>query len=127
MNKKLDFICQDHVYGVVGASHDQSKYGFKVYQDLLSNKYQVYPINPKGGHLLGNKVYQTLQDIPIEIDVVVMVVPPHIGRQVLEQVVKLGIDKVWFQPGSEDNSLLNYCLEHDIQTQTQACIMTNHP
>lgn len=118
-----EFIAAHYTYVVVGASSDKSKYGHRVYRDILSAGWRVYPVNPRGGKLLGNKVYTSLQEIPEKIDVMVMVVPPQVSEKIVIQAKQLGIDKIWFQPGSESGKALEFCREQGIRYQTEACIM----
>ena len=65
------------VYAVMGVSlTDPSKYGTRIFKDLLAAGYRVYAVNPKGGELLGNPVYKTLAELPATPDGVIMVLPP---------------------------------------------------
>lgn len=110
-------------YAVIGASHDEEKYGFKVFKDLIDSGYNVVPINPKGGELLGKKVWPSVLDFDDKIDVAIMVIPSSVGLKVLENIKLKKIGKVWFQPGSESDELVNYCREYGIECMTNACIM----
>lgn len=116
-------INPNFTYAVVGASSNPEKYGHKVLKDLLKAGYKAIAINPKGGQILEQPVYPTLADYPDEIDVVVFVVPPKVTQKVLDQVVQLGIKQVWMQPGSESQAAIDFCQQHQIKVQSQACIM----
>lgn len=114
-------------FAVVGASSRPEKYGYQVFKLLLQAGYKVYPVNPRGGLLLDQIVYQSLTQIPDSIELVIMVVPWQIGIKVLEEISRLGITQVWFQPGSESEELLDYCRTHHLNYQANACIMLeNH-
>ena len=93
-------------YVVIGASANPEKYGYKVFKDLLDNGFQVIPINPKGGKLLGQLVYKTIMDYPQEIDTAVFVVPPMVSRKVMPKIIEKGVTTVWFQPGSQDEQAI---------------------
>lgn len=124
------FIDKNFHYAVVGASTNPNKYGHIVLRDLLDGGYTVYPINPKGGELLGQKVYPTLGDCMGDgktVDVVVMITQPTIVQNVLERVKALGITKVWFQPGSESRAALDYCHAQGIECVSNTCIMLTRP
>ncbi len=116
-------INKNYNYVVVGASENQEKYGFKVLADLKSAGYKVFPVNPKAGELLGLKVYKSLSEISKNIDVVIFVVPPKVGEQVILEVKNLGIKKVWLQPGSESQKIIDFCKENGIECIHNACIM----
>ena len=57
---------------LVGASANTVRPSYFVMKYLLEKGYAVYPINPglAGQELLGQKVYATLADIPVTIDMV---------------------------------------------------------
>jgi uncharacterized protein len=57
---------------LVGASANDTRPSFFVMKYLIEKGYTVIPINPgmAGQELLGQKVYATLKDIPVSIDMV---------------------------------------------------------
>ncbi|MFN2244323.1 MAG: CoA-binding protein, partial [Anaerolineae bacterium] len=72
-----DFVNR-RVWAVVGASRDPRKFGYQVFRSLRDAGYVVYPVNPKGGELEGEKVYRSLAELPQPPEVVDMVVPPAV-------------------------------------------------
>ncbi|HEY6565476.1 MAG TPA: CoA-binding protein, partial [Pirellulaceae bacterium] len=75
---------------VIGASQDPSKFSFRAIRAYQSQGFAVYPVNPKGGEILGLRVYRTLDDVPHELDRVSMYVPPAVGRGLLAQIARKG-------------------------------------
>ena len=108
---------------IIGVSRNPNKYGHKVYKDLLESGYKVFAVNPKGGEVLGQTVYESVAKVPTKIDLVVMVVPPKVARQVLNEVVELDIRKVWFQPGSESDQSVEYCQHQKLDCIINRCVM----
>lgn len=63
---------------VIGASQDETKIGFKVMDNIVSGGYKgnLYPINTKGGSVLGYPVYASIADVPeSQVDVALIVIP----------------------------------------------------
>jgi len=116
-------IDKKFVYAVVGASANPEKYGNKVLADLLAGDYKVIPVNPKGGKILGQKVFPVLSEIFHLPDVVIFVVPPPVAMAVLKEAKDLRIKKFWFQPGSESEEIKNFCQENKLDAVFDACIM----
>jgi predicted CoA-binding protein len=112
-------------WAVVGASENPDKYGHKVFSVLLQSGYQVYGVNPKGGTLLGHKLYPSLAALPEKPEVVNTVVPPPVTEQIAKEVVALGIKRVWMQPGSESQAAIEYLQEHGVQVVHGACAMVH--
>src|SRR3972149_1417693 len=75
----LDRFCRPASGAVAGASSDPKKLGHAVLDNLvrggyLGNGRLVYPINPKGGTILGQAAYPSVQDVPGAIDPAVIVI-----------------------------------------------------
>jgi len=76
---------------VVGASQDPNKVGYAICRNLLTFPGDLYPVNPKGGMILGRKAYPTLASIPGKIDAVVISIPAYGVPQILEEAGEKGI------------------------------------
>jgi len=107
---------------VVGVSDDASKYGHKIFRDLLNAGYPVKGVNPKGGFVLGSHVYKSLSDLEQLPDLVITVVHPQVTERVIEECNKLGVKTVWMQPGSESQAAVEKAAEYGIKTVV-ACFM----
>ena len=94
----------DHrAYAVFGVSlTDVTKYGSRIFHDLLAADYQVYAINPKGGILFKQPVYKSLSEVPQRIYGAILVVPPAAVMQAVEQCIAGGVQEIYFQPGARD-------------------------
>jgi hypothetical protein len=125
MNEELikAFLDKKNVFAVVGASRDPRKYGYQVYKDLRSAGYKVYPVNPNAQEILGNKCYSSLESLPVKPDVVDIVVPPKVTEHTVKTCQKLGIMKVWMQPGSESEKAIKFCKENSIAVVHGVCVM----
>lgn len=107
---------------VVGVSDDASKYGHKIFRDLLNAGFPVKGVNPKGGFVLGNRLYRSISEIEKRPELVITVVHPEVTEQVVEECNKLGVKTLWMQPGSESARAVKAAAEYGIKTVT-ACFM----
>jgi hypothetical protein len=125
MNEELikAFLDKRNVFAVVGASRDPQKYGYQVYKDLKNARYEVYPVNPNAREILGDKCYPSLEKLPVKPDVVDVVVPPKVTEHTVETCKRLGITKVWMQPGSESEKAIKFCEENSIDVVYGVCVM----
>ncbi len=115
-----------YIYAIVGATNNKEKYGYKVLKNLKEAGYRVVPINLKEKEILGLKVYKNILDVNFKIDIVVFIVPPLITEQILKDVKKLQINKVWMQPGSESKKAIKYCQSNNIKCIHDICIIINN-
>jgi predicted CoA-binding protein len=117
------FLNKKNIFAVVGASRETQKYGYQVYENLKNGGYKVYPVNPNADEILGDKCYPSLESIPILPDVVDIVVPPKVTEQIVKTCKRLGVTKVWMQPGSESEKAIRFCEQNDIDVIYGVCVM----
>jgi predicted CoA-binding protein len=111
---------------LIGASNDKQKFGNKIYIDLKSKGYNILPINPKEKFIEGDKAYAALNEMDDVPDIVNFVVPPNIAMKVAKEAVELGIEYLWFQPGSESPELENWLKNtKGIKYLINSCIMVD--
>lgn len=110
------------VWAVVGASKNPHKYGNMIYHKLKKNNYRVYAVNPLISSIDGDKVYPSLAALPEKPDIIDMVVAPELAKQYLHEAAGLGIQGVWFQPGTHDDSVLALADELGLHA-IQGCVL----
>ncbi len=78
---------------VIGASSKPNKLSYGVLHNLATHGYDgpVYPVNPKGGEILGLTVYTSVADVPDPVDLAVIILPPELSIQTLEACGERGI------------------------------------
>lgn len=89
----IDRIFKARSVAVVGVSSDPAKLGYMTLESILKGGYdgRVYPVNPRGGELLGLKVYKSLSQLPGRPDLVVILVPARFVPGVLREAAGQGI------------------------------------
>jgi len=117
-----EFIAQKR-FAIVGATDDTKKYGHQTFKNLRSRGYEVYPVNPRLKALEGTKCYPSLADIPVKVDVVDFVVPPTVTEEILKQCKRLGLDRIWLQPGSESEAAIAFCHKNNLKVVHDVCVM----
>ena len=87
--KELDAIFNPKSIAVIGASAKPG-IGNQVLKNLIAEGYAgaLYPINPKGGEILGRKAYPTINDVPGDLDMAVFCVPEKFCKDVADQCAK---------------------------------------
>jgi len=89
----LERLLNPRTIAVVGASHKPGKVGHEVLRNLINYGFpgKIYPVNPKGGEILGLRVYRSLLEVPDEVDLAVIVVPARIVPSVVEDAGRKGV------------------------------------
>ena len=97
----VDGFLASQPIAVVGASSDPAKFGHKVLAAYLRHGIRAIPINPSGGEILGQKVFAHLSDVPEALTAASIITPPIITAGVISEAVRLGLKRLWLQPGAE--------------------------
>lgn len=105
---KLNKMVEQKNWAVVGARSDESTFGYKIPMRMLEHGYNVYMVNPKLDEIEGHRVYKKLSDIEEKIDVVDVVVNPKVAISVLDEAKAMGIENIFFQPGTYTDETLEY-------------------
>jgi len=117
-----EFMAQKR-FAIVGATDNPEKYGHQIFKNLKSRGYEVYPVNPGLKELEGTRCYPSLADIPVKVDVVDFVVPPSVTEVILKECKRLGLNRIWLQPGSESETAIAFCRENDLKVVHDTCVM----
>ena len=84
---------------IVGASTAPEKPGYQMVKAFEKFPGQIYPVNPRGGELLGFEIYKSLSDLPEPVDLIAMVVPPTASADVLREAAKCGAGAAFMVSG----------------------------
>jgi acetyl coenzyme A synthetase (ADP forming)-like protein len=89
----LDAVLNPSSVAVIGASASPDKIGHKILKNIVDAGFSgaVYPVNPRGGEILGLEAYPSVLDIPGDVDTVVVVVPSRFVQGVMEECVQKGV------------------------------------
>ena len=86
---------------VIGASGTPHKAGNDVIQNILANEFEgrLYLVNPKGGEILGHRVYPSIQDLPEDIDQAIIILPARATPQAIRDCAARGAKTVVLAAG----------------------------
>jgi hypothetical protein len=108
-SEEIDAILESRVFAVVGVSRNPEKYGYLVWKALRRAGKTVYGINPATREIEGVAIYPTLASVPEKVEAAVMVVPPTVTEQAVQECARLGVPGVWMQPGAESPEAERIC------------------
>jgi hypothetical protein len=105
---------------IIGASNDRNKYGNKALRAFANQGYTVFPINPHEQEVEGHHAYASVLDVPGEIDMATVYVPPRIGAGLMEELARKGVPEIWLNPGADGDEVLARARALGLKT-VQAC------
>lgn len=107
---------------IVGASKDRSKFSNKAVRAYKEKDHVVFPVNPHEKEIEGLPCYGNVFDIPLDVEVASIYLPPEIGLKIVEDIAKKGIKKVILNPGSESEELINKLRIYGIEVEKRCSI-----
>ena len=89
----IRYLFEPRSIAVIGASPDKSKIGYMIVDNIVAGgaTCKVYPVNPKGGELLGLKIYKGLDEIDGDIDVAMIVIPSQFVFDAVKECAKKNV------------------------------------
>lgn len=122
MSNFLQSILEPRSIAVVGASNNTEKRGYHAVKALVDDDFggQIYPVNPNAKNILNLKSYDSLINIPDEVDLVVACVP---AKFVLSVIADAGEKKVKgvvvLASGFGESGVEGKCLEENIKAMAK--------
>lgn len=126
MIMKIDkFLERNNKIAIVGVNINPEKWGYKIYKNLKQIFSKVYAVNPKYEKIENNKCYPDLTSLPEKPDIVITITPPKITESIVKTCKKIGIKKIWMQPGSESKKAIDFCKTNNIDVIYNLCFIMN--
>ncbi|MBC8587036.1 CoA-binding protein [Tissierellaceae bacterium BX21] len=107
---------------VVGVTAKKDRFGYKIWKILKKHNYNAYGVNPNYDEIEGETIYHSLKDLPSKVDVLDMVVSPKLSIKTLEEAKEVGIEYIFFQPGTYNDEVIQKCDELELKYLTGDCI-----
>ncbi len=121
---------------VIGASREPGKLGHAVIHNLVecgyTQNHTVYPINPKADEILNLKAYPSVLDVPVPIDLGVIVIPYKFVPDALREcgqkhipavvVITAGFREAGHEGVVREQEVLQIAKEHNIRLIGPNCL-----
>ena len=111
---------------VVGLSNDPEKASNEVGAYLMEQGYRIIPVNPKEDEVLGERAYDTVADIPEQVDVVDVFLPSEKTSEIAKDAVLAGAKTLWLQEGIESSEARRIAEEGGLNYVENRCMRKTH-
>lgn len=109
---------------VIGASSDRRKYGNKCVRAYQRAGFRVYPVNLVEDEVEGEPVSRSVTDVPVDLDLIALYLPPPRTVKVLPQIAEKGAaDGVFFNPGTWDATVIEEAERLGIPARRECAIV----
>ncbi len=112
---------------VLGLSPKLEKDSYKVAKYLKEQGFKIIPVYPKKEEILGEKVYRSLAEIPLKVDMVLVFRKPEVLPHIVDAVLDRGdVDTLWTQIGIVHNQAAQRAQDAGLTVVQSLCAMVEH-
>ena len=111
---------------VVGMSKNEEKAANYVPKYLISQGYDILPVNPTADVILDRKCHSTLSDISEPIDIVDVFRPSDQVLPVIQEAIKKKPKVIWLQEGIHNEEAEDMAKNAGIKVVYNRCMLAEH-
>jgi len=111
---------------MVGLSSNQFRPSHFAALYLISEGYDIVPVNPREPEILGRKSYGSLKEIPGTIEVVDIFREPAAVPSLVEDAIAIGAKVVWMQLGVVNETAAARAREAGLEVVMDRCMKIEH-
>ena len=108
------------------ASAREESLALKLQNRLQKEWIQIFPINPRYPEINWVVCYPSFEEVDKEghsVDLFVFMTNPQLTLDLLKKNLKFWVKKVWFQPWTFDDEVLEFCSENGLDFNTEHCMI----
>jgi len=126
-DSKLREILEYSTVAVVGCSTAPGKAAHDIPRYLLDNGYDVIPVNPFAEEIFGLTAYDSISDVPGDVDVVDVFRPSEEVAGIVDEVIERNdVEALWLQLGIRDDEAAARAREAGVEVVQDRCIKVEH-
>lgn len=122
----LEIYATAKTIAVVGASGDPVKAAHAIPRYLQSQGYRILPVNPRGGEILAERVYASVREIDVPIDVVDVFRPPAEAEGIADDAIAVGASVLWFQLDTHTDEAVQRATDAGLTVVMGRCMGATH-
>ena len=111
---------------VVGLSRKPWRASFGVSEYMQSEGYRIIPVNPHEGEVLGEKAYQTLDEVPEPIDMVNIFRRSDTVPEIVEAAIRVGAKSIWMQEDVVHEAAAERARQAGLAVVMDKCLLKEH-
>ncbi len=137
--ESIEAIFSPRSVAVVGASTTPGKVGHDIFENILRGGFQgtIYPVNPTAKSILCVRAYPSVTDIPDDIDLAILILPPQRAVKAVEEaiakkvkgivIVSAGFREVGPEGRAIEDRIVAMCREAGIRMVGPNCLGVINP
>lgn len=103
---QIDNFFESKRLAIAGVSANEKKFGHVIFKELRRKNFDVIPVNPKYEEIDGVKCFHSVEDLPADIESLLITTPKKQTDALLRNAIQKGIKNIWIQQMSETDQTL---------------------
>ncbi len=85
---QIDRIFNSRSISIIGASNKEKSFGRMFLEGIIRMGFDaIYPVHPRDPEMLGLKAYKSIRDIPVTVDLAILMTPPAETLRIVQECV----------------------------------------
>lgn len=133
----LNKIFEPKSIAVIGASDKVGSVGYTIFQNLVTSKVKIFPVNPKHQTIGGLKSYLSVLEIPESVDLAIIIIPSKFCHLVISEIaqtecksvilISAGFKEVGVEGLELENQIKEICQLNNISLVGPNCLGVINP
>ncbi len=111
---------------VVGLSPKLSRPSHGVAAYMMARGYRIIPVNPNAQSVFGEKSYNSLEEVPGPVEIVVIFRRSEYVPEIVEGALRKGAKVIWMQEGVTHEEAARRAREAGLAVIQDRCILKEH-
>jgi hypothetical protein len=106
---------------LIGVSRNKQSYSRALLDAFVSKGFNVYAVNPNVLDIDGVKSFQSVAELPAEIEAAYIINKKELAIGLAQEVASKGIKKIWIHVKCDDPKIKDLCKEHGVTMIAGEC------
>ena len=124
--KKVRAVLALKTIAIVGMSPQEDRPSYRVGKYLIEHGYDVIPVRPGGGEILGRTVFATLREIQRPVDIVDVFRRSEDCEEIARDAVAIGAKVLWLQEDVVNQEAARIATTAGLLFEMDVCIKKMH-
>ncbi|MFW9918216.1 MAG: acetate--CoA ligase alpha subunit [Candidatus Thorarchaeota archaeon] len=132
--KGIDSLFNPRSIAVIGASETKGKLGNDVLRNIVDSGFsgRIYPINPRGGEIIGLQVFRSIKEIHGSVDVAIIVIPAKFVLKAVQEcgekgvkalvIITAGFKEIGHEGNEAEKQIINMAEKYSMVVQGPNCL-----
>jgi predicted CoA-binding protein len=113
-------------FALIGMSRKRNNFAWSIYKTFTGAGRKIYPLHPEGGERNVVSFFKEFEDLPVKPDACIVCTDLKKHGDLIPRLSNSGIDKIWFQQGSYDKTILENARQNHFDPLT-GCVLMYFP